>query len=564
TAGVQVADPTLGGTFDTPQPNMAGSNVGNLGVNQQSPPSPVQYTMAGGNVSINAGNDLIHLTRNTANVLIPDSSRQLPTNWLYRRGAVDPITGLFAESRYGFNNPVSDVASTTWWVDFTNFFEGIGALGGGDVSLIAGRDISNVDGAVPTNARMPGKDALGNAIAPNANGLIELGGGDLTVRAGRNIDGGAYYVERGQGTLFAGSEIKTNNTRSPSRGIVAGFNTPDYRSAEAWLPTTLFAGSSSFDVTARGNVLMGPVANPSILPQGYNNTYWYKTYFTTYSTDSAISIASLGGDVTLRKSVITSTSGQQSSTPALNAWFDRQLVLTTTNASNAQPWLRLAEPDVALFKTVSDLMPSSLDVTAFSGGINSVGNLTLSPSASGGLQLIAATSISGFQPSGVTTINGVSTKGWTATTINVSDSDPTGLPGIASPIAYQNQLTTPNNALARFTQGTFLLAVDNRLTETGSYTGSDAVLQTKEALHAAGLLHAADTEPVRIYAQGGDISGFTLFSPKTTKVFASNDIGDIAFYIQNLDEEGISIVAAGRDIIPYNPNTASRVSSSAR
>jgi hypothetical protein len=85
-------------------------------------------------------------------------------------------------------------------------------------TLIAGRDISNVDAVVPTNARMPGKDSSGSAIAPNAASLVELGGGDLLVQAGRDINGGVCYVERGQGVLRAGGSIHSNFTRSTLLG----------------------------------------------------------------------------------------------------------------------------------------------------------------------------------------------------------------------------------------------------------------------------------------------------------------------------------------------------------
>jgi filamentous hemagglutinin len=96
-----------------------------------------------------------------------------------------------------------EIASTSWWVDFSNFSEGVGALGGGNVKLIAGRDVSNVDAVVPTNARMP-------TGTPSAASLVELGGGDLLVQAGRNINGGVYYVERGLGALRAGGSIHTH------------------------------------------------------------------------------------------------------------------------------------------------------------------------------------------------------------------------------------------------------------------------------------------------------------------------------------------------------------------
>jgi hypothetical protein len=104
--------------------------------------------MAGGNVSIQAGQNIEHLTLSGGQV-VADSQLQMPTNWLYRRGFVDD-SGTFGESRWG------ESASTTWWVDFSNFFQGVGALGGGNVSLTAGGDVRNVDAVIPTNARMPG------------------------------------------------------------------------------------------------------------------------------------------------------------------------------------------------------------------------------------------------------------------------------------------------------------------------------------------------------------------------------------------------------------------------
>ena len=143
TAGTQVLDPTMGGEFDLPR--LDASDGGSLGVVQESPAYPAQYSMAGGNVTIFAQNDIVHLTlRNGA--MVADSSRELPINWLYRRGYVDPITGEFGAAKFG------DIASTTWWIDFSNFFEGIGTLGGGNVSITAGHDVSNVDAVAATNA----------------------------------------------------------------------------------------------------------------------------------------------------------------------------------------------------------------------------------------------------------------------------------------------------------------------------------------------------------------------------------------------------------------------------
>lgn len=543
TAGTQVADATAlpnGGAFDVPI-LIASGGTANLGAVQQSPGYAAQYTLGGGNVTITAGADIAHYTRNAANELIADSSRQMPTNWLYRRGFIDPVTGDFGVGRFG------EIASMSWWVDFSNFFEGVGALGGGNVTLTAGRNVSNVDAVTPTNARM----AKG---APDATALVELGGGDVVVRAGNDIDGGVYYVERGHGTLAAGGDITTNSTRSPSLTILR--NPSDVSPEQTWLPTTLFLGKSQFDLSARGDLLLGPAANPFLMPGGYNNTFWYKTYFSTYSAEAGITASSLSGDVTLRTSATLPTTGVSNAAPLLLAWYQKELLLTTSpdTAAYFQPWLRLNESSVVPFATVASLMPGSLDVSAFSGDVNVVGTINLSPSASGNLTLAAAGSVNGLNINGVTTINGEPTNAWGFGTVNLSDANPQNVPGMTTPFAYQTIAGTTTGASR--TGDLLLASVDALFAESGS---TRSVLQTKQALHSPGLLHKNDADPVRIYAGSGDIQGLTVFSPKKAQIFAANDITDIAFYIQNLAEEDISIVSAGRDIVAYNANSPERV-----
>ncbi len=565
TVGALITDPTMGGTFAVPTPNLTGASHGNLGTDQQIPDYPAQYTLAGGNVTIAAGGDMLRQTRDLSGNLVADSSRELPMNWLYRRGYVDPATGLFGASRFG------EIASTTWWVDFSNFFEGVGALGGGNVTLVAGRDIANVDALIPTNARMPGQLSGGGAIAPSASSLVEIGGGDLVIRAGRNIDGGVYYVERGQGALNAAGSILTNSTRSPSRGILAGFGSPDIQAPETWLPTTLFVGKGGFDVAARGDILLGPVANPFVLPQGFNNTYWYKSWFTTLASTSYANVTSLGGAVSLRQSVTMPVTGSPSlAVPVLQAFMQRQHLLVTSgvnqSASNAQPWLRLAEDLVTPFSTMMTVNAPSLTATAFSGDINLAGTINLFPSPTGTAELLAAGSINGLQTTGRTTIGGSPFKVWTSGRLNLSDANPSSMAGIASPYAYQSLVGI--SLLARSSSSsslgsTFLRQFDRLFAETGSTTGSAAVIQTKQALHAPGPLHAGDPEPLRLYAMSGDISGFTLFSPKPSQIIADRDLADVALYLQNVAEDSVSVVSAGRDVIPYNANSPLRVATRA-
>ena len=549
TAGTRVADPTVlpGGTFDVPILNAsAGTSI--LGAVQQNPNSYApQYSLAGGNVTVAAQNDLIHQTLTGAGALTADSSKELPGNWLYRRGYVDPQTGQFGTAVFG------DIASTTWWVDFSNFFEGVGALGGGNVTLNAGRDVTNFDGLVPTNARMP-------QGVPDASKLVELGGGDLLVHAGRNIDGGVYYLERGQGVLSAGNEIKTNQTRSPSRQNLITPN--EYLSAENRLPTTLFLGKGSYHVAAAGDALLGPVANPFLLPGGYNNTFWYKTYFSTYAPDDAVVVTSLGGNVTLRESAAV---GSGRATPLLGNWLQNVSVFnpgSSTTVANFQPWLRLDENGVGGFATAVTIMPATLRATAFSGDINLVGNVTLSPSPTGTVELAAAGAINGLQINGSSTTLGVTTSRWGSSRLNLSDADPQKIPGPATPNAYQLLAGITAN-LANKSSTTFFNSFNALFAETGATAGNAAVLQTKLALHDSTLLHLGDPQPVRLYAGAGDISGLTFFSGKSARVIAGRDLTDVALYVQNLAESDVTIIAAGRDLIAYDANSPLRAAAAA-
>jgi filamentous hemagglutinin len=536
TAGTKAVDATMGGQFDIPVISLSGTQ-GELGAIQQSPGYAPQYALAGGNVSIFAQGDIKHLTRNTAGTLIDDSSRELPYNWLYRRGALD-ANGNFALSR---NN---EIASTSWWVDYSNFFEGVGALGGGNVSLVAGGNIKNVDAVAPTNARM-------TKTTPSTATLIELGGGNVTINAGGNIDGGAYYVERGQGRLLAGGEITTNSTRTPSLGAIINQAPQDGRT---WLPTTLFLGKGGFDVSARKDLLLGPTVNPFWLPQGYSNTYWYKTYFNTYDSNSSVSLSSLTGNVTLRTEV--STANSTAPVHVLQAWFAGINRLTDSSASRYQPWLKLAEAGVSPFSATASLLPGTVKATSFSGNLNLQGSLTLSPSPTGTLELVAANAINGLQPTGFNIDTNANI--WTTSTINLSDSNPDALPGTRSPYAFQSLLgsTLAIATRARATPDSLLNFIGVHFAESGSIVQN---LSDKQNLHAPGPLHSGDTTPVYLYAGTGDISGLELFSGKAARITAGQDIRDISFYIQNLGDNDVSLVSAGRDITPYDATAPLRI-----
>jgi hypothetical protein len=500
-----------GTAFSIPQPGL---------------PYPVQYSTAGGNVTVTAGRDIIHQG---------SVSDELPNNWLYRRGAV--ANGQFTPSYDGGFN------STSWWIDFSNFTQGIGALSGGNVTLKAGRDVYNVDAVAPTNAWMPYSTTTvkpDGSISIDLNAadqpLFEYGGGNVSVSAGRNISGGIDYVEKGNGFLTAGGAITDNSD----------FAAPATSAQGGPLATTLFLGKGGFTVSAAGSIMLGQVANAFMLPQAIMNGAWYRTYFSTYGADDQVNVRSLSGSVTI-------AGGNVSLTTWLN-YYDENVFYS---------WLELSVLNDTSFSPFVGLMPPTLKATAFSGDIN-LGSLTLAPSSSGNLTLLASGSITGFQqttePFQANLQSGVQT--YHTASINLSDADRAAIPSIRSPqpMVYvpnanvasnpdENDITNEVPSLPGFT---------SLITETGATRGANATAANQTPLHDATVLHKHDPEPVRLYARGGDVTSLTLFSPKSTDVFAGRDILDIAFYLQNLQASDVSSVIAGRDIVAYDANTPAR------
>ncbi|MGA3008558.1 MAG: hypothetical protein ABSE59_11775, partial [Opitutaceae bacterium] len=540
-------------------------------------PYPAQYSQDGGDVTIFAQHDIVDELLNTANgQTTPDSSAELPTNWLYRRGYVNASnfavshTILGNSSRTSGGTPNHEISSTTWWVDFSNFFEDVGALGGGNVTLTAGHDIANVDAVAPTNARVTYQLPNGDKTAADQT-LFELGGGDVAVKAGHDINGGVYYVERGSGTLSAGNEIRTNITRSTASSL-----DPSYLDSTSWLPTTLFLGEGSFDVTAGGSVVLGPVANPFLLPQGIDNSYYDRTYFSTYATTDAVKVSSLAGSVTLQDDP---NNGNPDS-GSLAAWYGYVLEQGYSGSlAQSQPWLGLVDyvtsgSQLGYFKTAAALMPGTLQATAFSGDVNLVGSLTLSPSSSGTIDLAAAGSINGLQKNSLNV--------WDYSQIDLSDTSPNNLPGIYDPLSLTftaSQISAQKTGIIQVNAwGTepsdspvFLGSFTALFTESGAtmaVPGNDFGLQTEETLHGTSLragtdvlgpLHDNDTTgPIQLYAGTGDISGLELFAGKAAQVVAGSDITDIALYLQNDAASDVSVVNAGRDIIAFDQETPLR------
>ncbi len=81
-------------------------------------------------------------------------------------------------------------------------------------------------------------------------------------------------------------------------------------------------------------------------------------------------------------------------------------------------------------------MPPTLNATALSGDVNVVGDITLMPSATGTLNLLAEGSINGLQPAYHDTRIALSVllPTYQSAQINLSDADPSKVSSVLSPI----------------------------------------------------------------------------------------------------------------------------------
>jgi filamentous hemagglutinin family protein len=588
TAGTRTADPSTItdaaghrlGSFDLPSPNLGGQYQSGMVTDQQPGGAyEPQYSSSGGNVTLKALGNILrenavldgdaNYTYGTDGTLVTsaDSSLEMPSNWLYRRGSVDPKTGRFQTIAETGN----DIASTTWWVDFSNFFQDVGALGGGNVVLSAGGNIANVSASVPTNLRMAARDADGNLTLAASAPSVELGGGNISVTAGGNIDGGVYYVERGNGEITAAGSIITNPTRDPS---VPSLNGYDASASAAWLPTTLYLGKGNFSVSAGDSVRLGPVANAFLTTPGINNSFWYKTYFSTYAPGDTVTVKAFSGNVTIATAGTTSAPqlpGQYAE-PLLQLWFQQGLPAVNENAPTAayfQPWLSTSElNNTTSLGSLMSLMPPTLSATAFGGDITLQGNVTLAPSASGNLSLVASKGISGLANAGNfasgSADNPVISPVWLSSVVNVSDASPALVPSVSSPLSLRSSLSADDQSSSTangYPAGANYITdgVAALFAESGSYAGVNSLLAHKLTLHDPTLLHAGDHVPVLLDAASGNISGLTLYSPKLSEIRSGGSISDVGLYLQNVSASDITTVSATGNIRLYDPTSQLRV-----
>ena len=475
-------------------------------------PFTAAYPTDGGNITVNAAVDILSAP-----------SEQLASDWLWRDGAVN--AGLLL-------NPAKN---PSWWIVFADFDQGIGALGGGNLSLSAGGNIVNVSAVVPSTGQLLG--AAGTA--PSSSSLLVYGAGNLVVKAAGNIDSGAFEDDWGNASISAGGSLGT--------GATLGAEIPNVQQDNIATPLTtpiyavLLPGSGTFDVSGRAGVTINSVVNSTTLPVSAGNSAFSRTgsYFFTYGSTSTLNIDSAGGDVNLQNA---------------SAVLPQSLL----NVENA------ALPDLYAVGAFGVYYPPTVNIAALSGDVQLTSSgLNLFPSATGNLSVLAQGSITGVSaanPSGffAITMSETSPSAWPnplAPQAGVSAAPATDLP--LQPL-YQNE-----------TQPVYLVA------DTGSISASDIALpKAAEVIAGQNITDMnyvgknLNPSDVTLIEAGGTLSystptapvtnqllqnpsGITLAGPGALEVLAGGDLnlGDAAGIVTSGNLTDTRLAATGASLI---------------
>ncbi|WP_231587161.1 filamentous haemagglutinin family protein [Methylophilus sp. TWE2] len=288
----------------------------------------------------------------------------------------------------------SSETDTSWWVRPDLFQQGVAALGGGDVKVSAGGNITNVSASSATNAQFDNKGEK------HTNNSVINGGGDVTVNAGGNITNGVYYVGRGELNIGANGNIGKSGSAN-SQGLLIALQ------------------DASAKVSAIGDVKVDTVFNPTLWAQGSTNSLVADNhnYFNTYSSDSSFDVSGLVGNVQIG--------------------LQHRDNISSTGLSTATTTLKQHD--------YGAIHPGKVSVTAFNGDITSY-KMILSPASDGQLQLMASNNI--------TAVNSNSTGSQSPTgTVIISDADVLSQFTIDNPFVGDVRLSALNQQLASFKTG---------------------------------------------------------------------------------------------------------------
>ncbi len=451
--------------------------------------TPVWAT-GGGNITINVGRDIVGIETpvdvdGSQTGAVGVSTGQFWSAWYYTAGNLTP------NSPAPFDSNAGGIQNSAW-INYGTFFQGVGALGGGNVTLTAGRNIYDISASLPETIQVSGGQSAGSPAVAHY-----YGGGDLLVQAEGSIFSSAFYVGRGTGRIVSGGDIVADplnpvtgkaTTISPNTFSSSVLSGVDLTQKTA-VPLLLAVQDGFISVQAPGDVTLGGIFEPTRIPADSSKISGllpagFGIGFDSYGPNSGVALTSLTGNVVV-----------DALKPSLNGAGITDALFTKVEASVA-----------TVSRNNLGITPATLDVNAISGDITIANSLYVIPSATGAITLAAGGDLSTI---------GLNSSG---TSFSVTMLDDTLSSTIAASVPLYDILGAP----------------------------------TPAALASA--VHADDANPVILYAGrdiiGGGISNASDFALiKSAKVQAGRDIVNVNFIGQNNNAGDITSIIAGRDIL---------------
>jgi len=428
-----------------------------------------------------------------------------PTAWWINFGTlVDPLDATGALESY----------SQTTQLQMTGF-QGIGALGGGNVTVTIGGNAGQMSdrdesGEGGTSELGPGiENGEGLVIAVGATGRlldgsatpITTGGGDLTLTIGGTLnplDAAAYGTgasptsQSGEAQAVNGDVIDVSGNISVTAGAIGRIdyvtdsgtsNLFDPRETDPDAPNdgvpnggiVVVPGDGAVDITTDRDLVLGGVGDPGRIAEQSltasdtlgSGTGGYSG-FSLWQADTSISLFSAGGNVT--PTSVPNESTGDTAVPSND--------LPTDFRSEYPPTLLVTAATGDIIYGQNGLNPSTIANLTNSDEAYDAYPLETMPSPTGEVSFLAGTSIFA---------NGYA--------IDMSGANPAGLSGIIAP-AFQSIESSGE-------PGTLTNVL------TAPQTGLTALsLFALEADTPTSDLHADDPTPARFYAAGGDIVNF--------------------------------------------------------
>ncbi|MGO4712703.1 filamentous haemagglutinin family protein [Bradyrhizobium sp. 2TAF24] len=470
----------------------------------------LHYSDGGGDVLVMAQGDI-------AGALVPGGAA--PGNWLWRQGG--DALGQGTAWGINFGSYVADIPSNGGApkLGFAAF-SGIGTLGGGNVTLIAGRDIGGANAGIVAAVGSTGRVANGVPMV--------TGGGTLSVTAGRNIGigGNAFIDLRGDTTVLAGNfgtSVATNfgydgyndprllNPLVPY-GIAVRIGGPPVAGG-VFVP-----GDGTVAVRTRGSLVMDTIDDAGRSSQRQNTDAGGQqgsTWFTLWTDRTAVDLFAAGGDLT----PLSPNQGNGMSTTVLPAILD-------ATAARGNIYLAPATGGVSF------MMPSPQ------------GQLTL---LAAGMVVEAPNAVASFGPLS-TSLFSMATPAnpawlrFSASNYNLSNVSATNIWSLASPIPDGMQgvnLATDGGSMPLFAFG------PNTVTDTSA--ASAGVISRIYAM-GGDILNLDYGE---VYVVGSQATGVTSYyrATKPVQILASGDIVNLKGMIMHQAATDVSVIAASGSLI---------------